>query len=131
MRRINALEILESRTCLTAISFTPHEIAAADLAEPSLAMATDMDGDGDMDFLFANDRDIGWYENIGGRYGDIHVIDENAAGFPNRFHRHDLNSDGLLDLQVSNYSGVVLYETGQRPFVQSSSVHRNQKRQFR
>ena len=82
---------------------------AADVADPSLAMGTDMDDDGDMDFLFANGNDIGWYENANGDYRTLHMIAVDSY-LPNEFHRHDLNGDGKLDLQVSSYSKVALFE---------------------
>ncbi len=88
-------EQLETRLCLTGISFASHEVfdSKAKGARSSV-YAADLDDDGDMDVLTASwaERNIVWYENI-----SVH-----AAGDANQSGEFD-QDDIVLILQSSRY----------------------------
>jgi hypothetical protein len=88
-------------------SFGPERILVADLNSAEDARAVDLDGDGDLDVLFAvtgHDK-VAWVENLGnGDFGDEQVITL-QADFVLGVDAGDLDGDGDLDVLASSHLG--------------------------
>ena len=109
-------ESLESRRCLTAVAFSPHELIASEINGASDAYAADIDGDGDLDMLSASyvDGKTAWYPNIDGKgtFGPQQVIFaeppdevEPALGPLDFVYPSDIDGDGDVDVVSNNHSG--------------------------
>jgi hypothetical protein len=75
--------------------------------EANTVLATDLDGDGDMDVLSASRRDskIAWYENLGkGSFGKQRVLTD-EAWYASHVHAGDLDGDGDQDVLFSAVGG--------------------------
>ena len=80
------------------ISFTEHTITDS-IGVVNFIFATDIDNDGDMDFLSAlfSEGKVAWYENNGSENFEIHIITTAAAGVRSVF-AIDVDSDGDIDI---------------------------------
>ncbi|MCA9166284.1 MAG: VCBS repeat-containing protein [Planctomycetales bacterium] len=126
-----SIETIESRICLTAITFVaqgaPLFYATSSLnvdpfrASPATMSISDLDGDGDDDLLFAMNacldgcfvNEISWYENLGGRFGNQRIIDSGDSSRSTVYlSTADIDGDGDLDVIAGNYrtDGISWYE---------------------
>jgi hypothetical protein len=97
-------EVVEPRYCLSAIAFASHNIECCSVDAPQDVHAADLDGDGDMDVLFASDArwdddKIAWYENTDGKgtFGQQQVI-TTKADEAHSVYAADLDGDGDMDV---------------------------------
>jgi hypothetical protein len=77
------------------------------------AVAADVDGDGDMDLLYASftDSEVAWLENNGSQAFTIHIIDNNAAGSgAHSVVAADIDGDGDMDVAASFDDQITWYE---------------------
>lgn len=83
-------------------SFGPKQIISNNSQPASRIFATDLDGDGDTDVLFANSRKIGWHENIdgAGNFGRQQII--SMATRPRDIIAVDVDGDGDMDVLSAN-----------------------------
>ena len=93
-----ALELLESRCCLSAISFLDH--VTSDVRPKDLKFF-DPDADGDLDVLYSSGT-IGWFENTddGNRFGTQHILRDRTDDV-DRFgsvETSDMDGDGDTDV---------------------------------
>ncbi len=92
-------------------SFSDPKVIEEDGANPMSVFATDLDGDGDADVLFASNADgeIAWYENTDeqGGFSSKNVISNNVDG-ARAIYAADLDSDGDKDVlsASSSFGGV-------------------------
>jgi len=86
-------------TCIPSLSWTPRVITTAADGTESV-FAADVDGDGDMDVLSANnnklDNKITWYENDGSQNFTTHII-SSAAKQAQSIMAVDMDGDGDMD----------------------------------
>lgn len=90
--------------------FTPHTVSTS-VTSPRAIVATDVDGDGDTDFVIAdvNGHQVAWFENDGSQNFAKHVIAHRFSQAspvlsPWSVFVADIDSDGVLDV-VSASSG--------------------------
>lgn len=101
----HAVEMLESRHCLSAVTFVTHVVSDQPIDVFNIAVhAVDVDGDGDLDVISGDypHGKIAWYENIDGQFEIEHGI-SNSVGASSVFPA-DLDGDGDFDLLVGEYT---------------------------
>lgn len=106
-------EQCEPRHCLSIIGFTAHEIATVERIVYSTTMG-DMDGDGDLDVVFAtSENKVAWYENTLGEemFGTQRVV-STSSGSPRWVTLGDADGDDDLDVFSAFYLGdkIAWYE---------------------
>ena len=98
-------ETLEARQMLT-VDFIVHEIGATSNVYTDSMRTGDFDGDGDLDFAFAqNDGEqaiLSWYENVDGKgtFDEVQGVDRELITW---IEVDDMDGDGDLDLVSSSY----------------------------
>ncbi|MEQ8211053.1 MAG: FG-GAP-like repeat-containing protein [Lacipirellulaceae bacterium] len=105
-RRRLSLEQLESRHMLTAVPFGPEQLIDTNEATDTLIIMADLDGDGDLDQLAADDG-VFWYENTdgAGTFGSAQTIATAAqANNVRGLDVGDVDRDGDLDVFASSVS---------------------------
>jgi uncharacterized repeat protein (TIGR01451 family) len=89
----------------TAQLFSDLQIISG-ITAPRSVHSVDLDGDGDMDVLFAaggvTDK-IAWYENLGGGIFGPQQIISTVQSNPRSVHAADLDGDGDMDVLVASY----------------------------
>jgi hypothetical protein len=87
-------------------SFGAQDVISTDASSASFVIASDIDGDGDMDVLSASSGDdkIAWYENTdgAGSFG-AQIIISTAAISPNSVYASDMDGDGDMDVVSASY----------------------------
>jgi hypothetical protein len=116
--RLSQTEPLEARCCLAAVAFATHDIVST--VDPSSIYSGDVDGDGDLDLLFASsfqfDTKVGWFENTDGHgtFGNPRAIFTSAdyLGYEIVFsvYAGDVDRDGDLDVLSASKDKVAWYE---------------------
>ncbi|QQX76626.1 MULTISPECIES: T9SS type A sorting domain-containing protein [Aequorivita] len=85
---------------------TPQTVSAPDTQAREI-QAADMDGDGDLDITAnsSSTNSIAWFENMDGQgtFSVEHIIANNSASY-NNIYVEDLDSDGDMDILVSDYT---------------------------
>ena len=118
-RSVFMAEQLETRQCLSAVSFASHDVFN-EISEP-VATFADLDNDGDMDIVAGSGgfvrspsgSRISWFENIDGQagYGSEQIITTNVSRVTS-IEVVDIDADGDLDVvSGSQFDGkIALYE---------------------
>ena len=98
-----AMETLEKRLALSAVSFVPHSIIADDHVGLRAAVTGDFDGDLDLDIVAAShDGNIVVYDNVGAGRFDARVLTQELLG-ANLLMAADVDGDQDLDLLIGAY----------------------------
>ena len=90
----------------------PIVIDQSDAGSPNEVLAADIDGDNDLDVLFAasENANLAWYENDGmGMFGPLRVITSDARGAES-LRAVDLDGDDDLDVLTSSSDMIAWYE---------------------
>ena len=99
-QRDNTIALYTSNGATTTPRFT-HEVLRDDVLGVQHVSAADIDGDGDMDVLFASENSamIGWLENRTAalKQFKLHVVDDDAPG-AHAVEGADIDWDGDIDL---------------------------------
>ncbi len=92
--------------------FGPEQILDNDLANPLLVIATDLDGDDDMDVVATSDLYplIVWYENIDGQgnFSDQQILTPNAYSV-RTISAADIDGDGDVDLFATLFFNKIVW----------------------
>ena len=101
LRRMS-VEVLESRTLLTA--FSAQQLISSATDNVFDVHAADLDGDGDQDVLSASrdDDTIAWYENQGGGVFGTQQQLSTTSDFATCVYTADLDGDGDLDVLAAS-----------------------------
>ena len=95
--RLLQLERMESRRLLTATTKVRHAVEPVEVNAISDMTTADLDGDGDLDLLFA-DGLVGWKENLGGGTFGFRQNIGNRPDAATSVTAADIDSDGDLDV---------------------------------
>ncbi len=109
-KRVLWREALESRRCLSAITFVENEVAEIG-AQLAAFTAADVDGDGDLDIVQSKGLNggisVGWFENLSGKtlLTEQHVIEGRLPASNGFYHAirtaTDMDGDGDVDLVLN------------------------------
>lgn len=94
-------------------------------------VARDIDGDGDLDVVFASDFHVAWQENIDGNgtFGERRIIIQEVTSRFNDVNAEDIDCDGDRDVIIATYmSGRITYFEnldGQGNFGPEQTVYEN------
>ena len=92
-------------------SFAPQEVISTLGSFPRSVVASDVDGDGDLDVVAASsgDDEVAWYENIdgAGTFGPQQVISTLVAGSQS-VEAADVDGDGDIDVLSASTGGVTI-----------------------
>ena len=87
--RYLSYEALETRQCLSTVSFTSHDVVVSEANGALRVIAADLDQDGDLDVISGSawDRKMAWYENVDGKgvFGQQRLIAAEAASISKNF----------------------------------------------
>ncbi len=114
-RRALGLDALESRYALSNVPFAAETVITNTADGAQLALAADLDGDGDQDLvsISAFDSELSWFENDGAASPTFtaHLVSTSASG-PHGLAIADLDGDGDLDLLTAsrNDNKIAWYE---------------------
>jgi hypothetical protein len=102
------IEQCERRLCLSRIAFSSQDIECCRAEEPDFVVAADLDGDADLDVLYASrlNNTIAWNENTDGQgnFGTQQIIkiEDNALGGGQPLLAADVDGDSDLDVLVAS-----------------------------
>ncbi|MCG8379116.1 MAG: FG-GAP-like repeat-containing protein, partial [Proteobacteria bacterium] len=89
------------------------------------AFAADIDSDGDIDIISAENTAIKWHENDGSENFTSHTVGSVSTTFPIQIHASDFENDGDIDIVTQTVSGdeIVWFENdGSENFTSHSVV---------